>query len=116
MAKRATRKTTTKKTTKSSASRKRRSPDEIIADLKERIKEVERRASAEELKRSPAIKQALGVVRSIDKALDTAAEEGPGRLRHALADARKPLVEYFAAEGVKLPKARIPRGRKPKPR
>jgi hypothetical protein len=56
----------------------------------------------------------MKVVRGVDKALEVAAEEGNNALRHALADARKPLAEFLEGQGLKLPKARVPRGRKPK--
>ena len=42
-----------------------------------------------------------------------AAEENNSLLRHALADARKPLAEYCETQGLRLPKPRLPRGRRP---
>ena len=96
------------------ARRARRSPEEMIADLEAKIREVKQRAQAKELKQSPSMKAAMSTVRSLDKALDAAAEDGNNALRHALADARKPLAEFLEGQGLKLPKARAPRGRKPK--
>ena len=96
------------------ARRARRSPEEMIADLEAKIREVKNRAQAKELKQSPSVKEAMKVVRGVDKALKVAAEEGNNALRHALADARKPLAEFLEGQGLKLPKARVPRGRKPK--
>jgi hypothetical protein len=96
------------------ARRARRSPEEMIADLEAKIREVKNRAQAKELKQSPSVKEAMKVVRGVDKALEVAAEEGNNALRHALADARKPLAEFLEGQGLKLPKARVPRGRKPK--
>lgn len=96
------------------ARRKRRSPEELIADLQRKIDEVQRRKAAREMKQSPAVKHGLGAVRAIDAALDLAAEEQNSHLRHALADARRPLVSFFENQGLKLPKARTPRGRRPK--
>jgi len=96
------------------ARRARRSPEEMIADLEAKIREVKNRAQAKELKQSPSVKEAMKVVRGVDKALEVAAEEGNNALRHALADARKPLAEFLEGQGLKLPKARMPRGRKPK--
>lgn len=86
----------------------------MIADLEAKIREVKNRAQAKELKQSPSVKEAMKVVRGVDKALEVAAEEGNNALRHALADARKPLAEFLEGQGLKLPKARVPRGRKPK--
>jgi hypothetical protein len=107
---------------KKSASRKpapgnkryRRSDDEMIADLKERIKELKNRADSRELKKSAAYKASHSAVKYIDKALEAAAEEGQSALRHALADARKPIAAHLEAQGIKLPKANLPRGRRPK--
>ena len=96
------------------ARRARRSPEEMIADLEAKIREVKNRAQAKELKQSPSVKEAMKVIRGVDKALEVAAEEGNNAIRHALADARKPLAEFLEGQGLKLPKARVPRGRRPK--
>jgi len=99
---------------KKSTRRTRRSPEELIADLKRKIEEVEQRAAARELKESAAIQRTLTIVRYIDKAMAEAKEEGQSHLRHALAEARTPIGDFLTEQGVKLPKARMPRGRKPK--
>ena len=96
-----------------SKKRKRRSDEELINDLKARIKELKGRQEARRLKESPAMRSTLSAVRWLDKALDLAADESNTHLRHALADARKPLEEYLMSEGLRLPKARKPRGRRP---
>jgi hypothetical protein len=103
-----------KKSKATGARRKRRSPEELIRDLEAKIREVKNRQQAKELKQSPSVKRTLAIVKSIDKALDEAAEEGNNVIRHALADARKPIEAYLASKGIQLPKARVPRGRKPK--
>ncbi len=110
MAKKAAKKATKKKATR----RKRRSPEEIIADLQEQIRDVRQRAAAKELKQSEAIKKSLASVRSLDKSMELAKEEGNSRLHHALADSRRVIGDFLTGEGMKLPKARMPRGRKPK--
>jgi hypothetical protein len=94
--------------------RKRRSADEIIADLQDEIRRVRARQRARELKESPAHKTALAAIKSIDKALDVAAEEGETALRHALADGRRSLGAYLEKQGVVLPKANLPKGPRPK--
>ena len=94
--------------------RKRRSAEEMIADLHRQIEEVKARAVARSLKTSAAVKHTMVAVRNIDKGLEEAAQEDNSALRHALADARKPLANYLTGQGVRLPKARLPRGRKPK--
>ncbi len=106
-----------KKTARKAApgkTRYRRSDEELITDLKERIKELKERQEAKKLKQSVAVKATLTSVRYIDKALEAAEEESHTKLRHVLTDARKPLEEFLGAEGLKLPKARKPRGRRPK--
>ncbi len=94
--------------------RKRRSADEKIADLEREIERIKERAKARELKGSPAHKMTLTSLRGIDKALSIAADEGESGLRHALADARKVLAQYLEEKGMRLPKARMPRGPRPK--
>ena len=101
---------------KAGGRRRRRSPEQMIADLQRKIAEVERRKQARDMKQSPAVKKTLSAVRSIDQALDLAADDPTqdSVLRHALADARRPLATYFEDRGLKLPRARTPRGRRPK--
>lgn len=94
--------------------RRRRSDEELIADLQEKIRQVKTRAQAREMKKSPSMKLAIAALKAVDKGLDAAADEGQSHLRHALADARKPLVEYLKSIGVPIPKANLPRGRRPK--
>jgi hypothetical protein len=106
MAKKAAKKTT--------ARRKRRSPEEIIADLQKQIRDVKARAATKELKQSPAVKKSLAALRALDKGMDLAHGEGNSRLHHALAASRATLADHLAKSGMKLPKARMPRGRKPK--
>ena len=99
---------------KAGVKRHRRTDDELIADLKKRIAEIKMRQESKKLSDSPAIKHSLAAIKEIDKALIAAAEDGDSHLRHALADARKPLAAHLTACGAKLPKARLPRGRRPK--
>jgi hypothetical protein len=94
--------------------RKRRSPEEIIQDLQAEIESVKSRAAAKAMKASPAHRAALTALRSLDRALEVAAQQGNGELRHVLAGARKPLADLLESLGVKLPKPRMPRGPRPK--
>jgi hypothetical protein len=91
----------------------RRTSEQMIADLQARIQLIKSRASASELKKSPSVRATLTIVRQLDKTLDMANDEG-NQVRHALAQARKPIADYLHAQGVRLPKPRLPRGRKPK--
>ena len=110
-----TKKKTQRKTSSTMAKkRRRRSPEEIIDDLQEEIKRLRAKATAKALKESPSIKLTLAAVKNIDKALDAAAEESNTPLRHALADARRSLGEYLEGQGMKLPKARLPKGPRPR--
>ena len=92
----------------------RRGPEELIAELQEKIKLIEARAAAKQAKKSPATKLALNTVRILDKASTLAEQEANTELRHVLADARKPLAAYLESQGLSLPKGRTPRGRRPK--
>ncbi|MFT5287026.1 MAG: hypothetical protein ACI8TQ_003201 [Planctomycetota bacterium] len=94
--------------------RHRRSPEEIIEDLQSEIKRLRAKSTARAIKESPAVKLTLASLRSIDKGLDAAASESNSHLRHALADARRSLSGYLEKQGIKLPKARLPKGPRPK--
>ena len=100
--------------TKKATRRKHRTPEEIIADLQAKIKAVEARAANKQLKKSAALKKASGLIRSIDSCVELATEESNTPLHHALTAAREPIAAFLESEGMKLPKARKPRGRKPK--
>jgi len=95
--------------------RHRRSPEEIIDDLQQEIKRLRAKSTARAIAESPAVKLTLTALKSIDKGLDAAAGESNSHLRHALADARRSLAGYLEKQGVKLPKARLPKGPRPKP-
>lgn len=94
--------------------RRRRTDEELIADLQAKIREIEMRKKARELKQSPSIKALDKAIKAIDHALEVAADEEETLLRHVLADARRPLVEYAEKNGLPVGKARLPRGRRPK--
>ena len=94
--------------------RKRRTIEELIADLEAEKTTLLERLKAKELKTSPAHKLALAAVKQIDKSTALAAEEGETELRHVLAEARDKLAPYLEKRGVRLRKARRPRGPRPK--
>jgi len=98
---------------KKTSTRRRRSPEERIADYQKKIEEIKVRAAAKGLKESPAMKRTMTAMRAISKAMDEAAEENNGTLRHALADAFKVLAAHLESQGVTPPKSRMPRGRRP---
>ena len=94
--------------------RKRRTIEELINDLEQEKVQLLERLKTRQLKTSPAHKSALLVLRQIDKALNIAAEEGERELQFALAGARQSLGEHLEKQGVRLPKARLPRGPRPR--
>lgn len=94
--------------------RKRRTIEELIADLETEKVALLERLKAKELKASPAHKLALGAIKQIDRSSALAAEEGETELRHALAEARDKLAPYLEKRGVRLRKPRRPRGPRPK--
>ena len=96
--------------------RKRRTADEIISDLQEEIRRVRDRQKSKELRDSPAHKAAIAALKAVDRALDIAADQNETTLRHVLADGRKPLGEHLEKLGLRLPKANLPKGRRPKDR
>jgi len=94
--------------------RKRRTIEELISDLEEEKKALVERLKSKELKTSAAFKAALGVIKSLDKASAAAAEEGETELRHVLTETRDVLAPFLEEKGLRLPKARRPRGPRPK--
>lgn len=106
-----------KKATKVAAAprkrKKRRSAEEIISDLEAEIRRVRERQKQRELKTSPSMKASIAALKAIDKALDAAADDSNGLLRHTLAESRRTLGGFLEKQGMKLPKANLPRGRKP---
>jgi hypothetical protein len=105
----------TKKMNKTAKKKRiRRSPDQIIADLQSEITRLREKQKAKELKNSPSLRSSLAALKAIDKALDVAAEEGDSTMRHTLADCRRILAAQLEKAGFTLPKANLPKGRRPK--
>jgi hypothetical protein len=96
------------------AGRRRRTPEELIADLEARIEAIKRREEARQLKRSAAMRAALSAIRALDKGLLAAEGEGDTPLRHALADAREPLAHLLGERGMPLERTRRPSSPHPK--
>lgn len=94
--------------------RYRRSDDELIADLKAKIAQLKARADTKKLKESPSVKRTLTLVRTLDKALEDAQAEKNTELRRVLHEARQPIADYLDQQGVRLPRPRRPRGRRPR--
>jgi hypothetical protein len=94
--------------------RVRRNEADLIAALEAKIEALKQRAAARQMKQSPSLKATRIAIQAIDKAAAAAEAQGESALRHALADARQPLVEYLAGEGIEVGPTRRPRGRRPK--
>lgn len=94
--------------------RYRRSPDELIADLKKKIDDLERRKAAKEIKADPATKDANAAFRALTRAVEKAKGSNDADLKRALSESQRVLADYFESKGLKVPKARKPRARRSK--
>ncbi len=80
--------------------RKRRSPDQIVADLEAKIARVREREATKTLRADPAIKLTSLAARALNKALREAKEP---ELVEALTAARGALAGYLEAKGLTVP-------------
>jgi hypothetical protein len=87
--------------------RTRRSAEQMIADLQDKIAKIKSRADQAKVKKDPALRHMHGAVRSIDKALAATKDVAT---RTALNEARTTLAATLALQGV------APRGRSLTPR
>ncbi len=94
--------------------RNRRTDEQLLRDLHEKIEEIQRRAEARKAKTSLSIRWTLRAVRALDKAIDAAEADDDNSLRHILSDGREPLATYLESRGIAVPKGRRPKGRRPK--
>ncbi len=95
-------------------SRYRRTHDELIADYKKKIAEIEKRKAEKALQKDPASKEATAAFRALTKAVENAKSSGDSDLKRALSESQRILAEYFEAKGLNVPKARKPRARRKK--
>ena len=82
--------------------RKRRSPEEMIADLEAQISQVRTRAERRRTKADPALRHVSAALASIDKALDVSEDIAT---RQALDEARVTLSAILSLNGA-VPKTR----------
>jgi len=83
--------------------RKRRTAEQIIADLEEKICRAKERQAAKKAKGNPECVAATAAVRAIDKAIRVAGnDEGGAQLREAAEAARAPLGTFLVERGVRL--------------
>ena len=109
-----TKKAASKRAPKPGNKRYRRTDEELIRDLQQRIQDVKARQKARDVQKSPSIKAASSTLKAIDRALSVAESEEDNTMRRVLADARKPIAAHLEKIGVKVPKVKLPRGRRPK--
>jgi hypothetical protein len=79
-----------------SKNRKRRTPEQLVADLQAKIAEIKARAERAKVKRDPALRHISGAVRSIDKALLGTRDNAT---RSALSESRATLTACLALHG-----------------
>ena len=92
--------------------RYRRTHDELIADYKKKIAEIEKRRAEKALESDPASRDANAAFRALTKAVDNAKSSSDPDLKRALSESQRILASYFEAKGLKVPKARKPRARR----
>ncbi len=85
----------------SAAKRKRRSPQEMIADLEAQVARIRARAERRKAKKDPTLRHIAAAVRSIDKALGEAEDVAT---RQALDEARATLGAVLSLSAA-MPKA-----------
>ena len=98
---------------KPGSTRTRRSAEERLEALKQQIASIEAREKAKELKDDPAAKYAIKMARDLNRGAKLAVESKDRDLQHAVADAHQAIGDYLAGKGLKMPKPRRPRGRRP---
>ena len=98
---------------KPGSTRKHRTADDRITALKDQIASIEAREKAKELKDDPGVKYAVTTARSLNRGVKLAEANKDTALQHAVADAHQAISDYLAEKGVRMPKARRPRGRRP---
>ncbi len=79
--------------------RKRRTPEELIADLQAEIERIKTRAEQQKARKDPALRHVSGAIRAIDKASQATKDSAT---RTALNEARATLVACLALHGVEV--------------
>lgn len=81
---------------------KRRTTEEIVADLQAKIVDVQARAARKQARQDPAVRHTAGAVNLLDKALN---ETTDGVARKTIEEARQSLGAYISTHGWKVPVA-----------
>ena len=98
---------------KPGSTRTRRSASDRITALKNQIASIEAREKAKEMKDDPGVKYAVAIARTLNRGVKVAEQAKDTTLQHAVADAHHAIASYLSEKGLKMPKARRPRGRRP---
>lgn len=81
---------------------KRRTTEEIVADLQAKIADVQARAARKVARQDPAVRHTAGAVKLLDKALNATTD---GVARKTIEEARQSLGAYISTHGWKVPVA-----------
>lgn len=98
---------------KPGSTRTRRSAQERLDALKQQIASIEAREKAKELREDPTAQYAIKVARELNRGAKLAVASKDSALQHAVADAHEAIGGYLTDKGLKIPKPRRPRGRRP---
>ena len=96
-------KTTTTTPASTNKSPKRRTPEQIVADLEAKIARVHEREATKAVRAEPAIKLTAAAVRALNKALGEAKEP---ELVEALTASCGKLAVFFKGKGLRVPTVR----------
>jgi len=92
-----------------------RTPEQMVADLEQKIAQVKLRAMRKAARANPVVKEATAAIKALDRALAAGAEEP---MRSGLEEARTTITQVVATTGLMLPapagEAVAPRKRKVK--
>ena len=86
--------------------KKRRSPEQMIADHEAEIERIRARAATKELKADPAVQEALRLARALVKGQTVAKEAKDEALQEALSEAHAAVEGYLEGRGLSAPKRR----------
>jgi hypothetical protein len=92
----------TKSAPTESAKRIRRSPEQLISDLQQRIEQIKARAEQQKTRKSPTLRHIASAVKAIDKAT---AETDDTATRKALGETRATLSALLSLNGAVAPTA-----------
>src|SRR5690242_12298349 len=91
------------------ATRTRRSEEQMIADLEAKIAQIKAKAEAKKARRDPSLRHISAALRSIDKALDASEDQAT---RAALDEARSTISACLQLNGVAAKATLMPQPRR----